>query len=113
MNVLAFVWWVIVLAGLIPTSWFLLRFRPRWPIRSPSLIINGVVLAAWIGYVRSAWTVAASGWVPTFRAGVIGTTVNLGLGAVVDGIVILMLIKFLEYRKQWESERSGETGEGG
>lgn len=105
MNWLAVLWWGIVLAGLVPTTWFLLRFRPKWPIRSPSLIINGVVLAVWITYLRSALVVAVSGWVPSFRSGA-STAISLILGALVDGLVILMLVTFLRYRRQWQNERT-------
>lgn len=108
--VTAVLWWVIVAAGIVPTTWFLVRFRPRWPIRRPSLIINGLVGVLWLGYLRSALVVAASGWSPKFQ-GVAGTAISLTLGAGIDVLLILMLVTFLRYRRQWQNERS-EDGEG-
>lgn len=101
MIVAVVLWWVALLGGLIPTSWFLWRFRPAWPIRRPSLVINGLVFVAWLGYVRSLVTViVAAGWVPTFK-GVGDAVVRLGLGGIIDTVLIMLLIAFLKYRQEW------------
>ena len=105
MNVLAVLWWVLALGGLIPTTVFLWRFRPRWPIRQPSLIINGFALLAWLSYLRSVLVVASRGWVPEFPD-VVSTSISLGVGALADGLLILLLISFLRYRKRWQAERN-------
>lgn len=96
--------------GLIPTSWFLWRFRPAWPIRRPSLIINGLVLVAWLTYVRSATIVITRGGAPAYR-GVFDAVISLAFGALVDGLLILMLVTFLRYRSKWHAERGNDGKE--
>jgi hypothetical protein len=97
-------WWLVVAGGLIPTSWFLYRFRPAWPIREPSLIVNGMVFLAWINYLRPALVVAASGGVPRFPSAA-GAVISIVIGAAADYLLIRLLVAFLRYRKQWQARQ--------
>ncbi len=109
MSVAAILWWILIAAGLIPTSWFLWRFRPAWPIRTPSLIINGLVGVAWLTYIRSVFVIVAQGGEPTYR-GTLDAVFSLGIGALVDAVLILLLIAFLKYRKRWQMEQEKGPG---
>ncbi|MGI5162603.1 hypothetical protein [Microbispora sp. CA-102843] len=106
MTLIAVTWWAILAGGLIPTSWFLVRFRPAWPIRRPSLIVNGLVSVIWLVYLRSALLLATNGWTPKYT-GTVDTVIIVGLGAAADWLLILLLATFLDYRKdRHERERS-------
>ncbi|MEU8274900.1 hypothetical protein ACFYOK_29350 [Microbispora bryophytorum] len=99
MTLHAVAWWAILLGGLVPTTWFLVRFRPAWPIRRPSLIVNGLVGVIWLVYLRSALLLATNGWTPKY-IGVVDTVIMVVLGAAADGLLILLLDTFLDYRKE-------------
>jgi hypothetical protein len=106
--VVTVLWWAVIVGGLVPTSWFLWRFRPAWPIRSPSLIVNGLVAVAWLMYLRSALVMATHGGVPAYDSWV-DTALSLGLGGLVDILLGLLLVTFLRYRRQWHEERSEKS----
>lgn len=97
------IWWVLQLGGLIPATLFLIRFRPAWPIRQPSLIVNGIVGVAWLAYARSVVVVALQGGVRSFR-GVPDLVASLALTAVGDVLLVLMLAAFLKYRRKWHDQ---------
>ncbi|MEV8638079.1 hypothetical protein AB0395_41150 [Streptosporangium sp. NPDC051023] len=103
----ATVWWVLQLGGLIPSTWFLMRFRPQWPIRRPSLIVNGLVLVAWLAYVKAVIVVLLRGGTPTFVAAP-DTIASLFLAAVGDTLLALMLATFLKYRRDWQERLNEE-----
>ncbi|MEU8279805.1 hypothetical protein ACFYOK_04600 [Microbispora bryophytorum] len=99
MTLTTVTWWAIIAGGLIPTSWFLVRFRPAWPLRRPSLIVNGLVGVIWLVYLRSALLLATNGGTPKYTSPIdMGISVVLGVAA--DGLLILLLSEFLRYRKQ-------------
>lgn len=104
MSLWTVVWWALMAGGLIPTTWFLVRFRPRWPLRSPSLVVNGLVLIAWIFYMRSAAVIVANGGTPTFR-GPADIAIRLGSMVLVDPLLIGLLALFLKYRRRWLDNR--------
>lgn len=104
----AVIWWVLQLGGLIPASLFLIKFRPAWPIRQPSLIVNGVVFVAWLAYAKSIVVVALQGGVRDFR-GVPDMVASLALTALGDVLLALMLAAFLRYRRDWH--QNGEPKE--
>ncbi|MEV7804977.1 hypothetical protein AB0O28_18710 [Microbispora sp. NPDC088329] len=104
MTLITVTWWAILAGGLVPTTWFLVRFRPAWPIRRPSLIVNGLVGVIWLAYLRSALLLATNGWTPKYT-GAINTVIMVVLGVAADWLLILLLATFLDYRKERRERR--------
>lgn len=92
--------WVSLVAGIVPMTWFLAKFRPSWPVRSPAYLISGLVLAIWIGYVRVGAVLAIRGWVPRMD-GFADAAASIGPLLLIDAIVIGLLISFLRFRTAW------------
>ncbi|MEU8196327.1 hypothetical protein AB0C10_21325 [Microbispora amethystogenes] len=99
MTLHAVIWWAILAGGLVPTTWFLIRFRPAWPIRRPSLIVNGLVGVIWLIYLRSALLLALGGGRPRYT-GPVDTAIVIVLGLAADLLLVLMLATFLDYRRE-------------
>jgi hypothetical protein len=94
--------WAALMAGIVPMSWFLVQFRPSWPIKSPAYLINGLMLAIWIAYIRVAVVLAIRGWMPRMDgwADALASIVPL---VVVDAMVIGLLASFMRYRNAWRA----------
>ncbi|MFD9949810.1 hypothetical protein ACFWYW_55925 [Nonomuraea sp. NPDC059023] len=89
--------WGGLLGGIVPMSWFLIKFRPAWPIRSPAYLISGLVLAIWIAYVRVAAVLAIRGWVPRMD-GIADAAASILPLILVDAMVIALLVKFSRFK---------------
>lgn len=94
--------WAALIAGIVPMSWFLVQFRPSWPIKSPAYLINGLMLAIWLGYVRVGAVLAIRGWMPRVDgwADALASIVPL---LVIDAMVIGLLVSFLRYKAAWRA----------
>lgn len=92
--------WVSLVAGVVPMSLFLAKFRPSWPIKSPAYLISGLVLAVWIGYVRIGAVLAIRGWVPRMD-GLADAAASIVPLLVIDAMVIGLLVSFLRFRAAW------------
>lgn len=99
-------WWALTLGGWIPATWFLVRFRPRWPIRPASLVILGFVGFAWVLGSRSLISVAIHDWTVTFT-GTADMLNRLGTTVVADALLIGTLALFLRIRRDWPDDRTG------
>jgi uncharacterized membrane protein YkvI len=107
--------WASLLAGIVPMSLFMAKFRPSWPIRSPAYLISGLVLAIWIGYVRIGAVLAIRGWVPRMD-GLADAAASIVPLLVIDAMVIGLLVSFLRFRTAWiaamDNKDEGERGAG-
>lgn len=97
-------WWVVLLAGLIPSGWFLLRYWPSQWRAAPALIIRGLVGVVFLAYLRPVVSLAVVGWVPVFRGGWFLITWSYVLGTATDLILIMLLRLFLRYRRAYAAE---------
>lgn len=95
--------WGALAGGLVPMTWFLLRFRPAWPIQSPAYLISGLVLALWIAYGRIAAVLAVRGGVPRVD-GVLDAALSIGPLFMIDAIVVGLLVAFRRFRAAWLQE---------
>lgn len=98
------IWWALQLGGLIPATAFLIKFRPAWPIRQPSLIVNGVVFVAWLAYARSCVVVGLQGGMRDFH-GPPDLVASLALTVLGDVLLIMLLAAFMRYRRDWHDQR--------
>lgn len=103
MNAVTVLLWGSLAAGIVPMTWFLARFRPSWPIKSPAYLISGLVLAILIAYLRVGVVIAIRGWVPRMY-GFWDAFFSITPLLIVDVMVIALLINFRRFRAAWLSE---------
>lgn len=104
MIVVAVTWWLLLLAGLVPAGWFLVRYRPSHWRDAPAVIMRGSVGVAFLAYLRPVVALAFTGGIPVFRGGLVqgvwGYTVLIGT----DLLLLYLLRVFLRYRRAFAAE---------
>lgn len=102
--------WIALGAGIVPTAWFVLQFRPSWPITEAkwaALIIWALPASVLLGYLRIAVVLALRGGVARPLSWVDATVSILPL-VVIDAAVIPLLLLARKYRARWMARRREE-----
>lgn len=110
--VVAVTWWIVLLAGLMPSAWFLIRFRPAQWREAPAVIMRGLVAVAFLAYLRPVVSLILAGGTPVFRGGDFQVVWAYALLIATDGLLLYLLRVFLRYRRAYTEEFNKPNGAG-
>jgi hypothetical protein len=97
-------WWVVLLAGLVPSGWVLARYRPaRWR-EAPAILIRGLLVVTFLAYLRPLVSLVLAGGVPDWRGSGWQAAWSYGLLIATDLLLLLLLRTFVRYRRAYRAE---------
>jgi hypothetical protein len=102
--ILTIAWWLVLLAGLVPSGWVLARYRPALWREAPAILIRGLLTVVLLAYLRPLVSLALAGGVPDWQGGWGQAAWSYGLLITTDLLLLLLLRVFIRYRKAYAAE---------